>query len=133
MEREQLKDDLIELIKYGFWGGITTIINLVLFWGMVKVGMYYIVANIASYIIAVIVNYILNKKYVFVAVEQSQKSRNLELIKFIGVRVMSLLIDTVLFYCLIEYFHVNVYIGRIGLSFIIIIMTFLVNKMCVFK
>ena len=54
------KEKLIELIKYGFWGGISTAINLALFYMFIFFKMQYVCSNIVSYIIAVIFSYIFN-------------------------------------------------------------------------
>ena len=43
-----------ELIKYCFFGGITTLLNLALLYVFVEMGMNYIVANTIAYIITVV-------------------------------------------------------------------------------
>lgn len=49
-----------ELIKYGLCGGLTTAANLFLFYMFTETGVYYIVSNIISYYIAVVLNFLLN-------------------------------------------------------------------------
>lgn len=65
-------EKIVELFKYGIYGVITTIINLALFFGLEKIGVYYLAANTLSYIIAVVINYFLNKKYVFKTVNNEK-------------------------------------------------------------
>jgi putative flippase GtrA len=128
-----VKGRFIELIRYGIYGGITTAFNLLFFFILEKLGMYYILANILAHIIAVVVNYVLNKKFVFCTDSISKSDWRNEFLKFLGVRVISLIVDNVLFYMLIDGLKVPLYIGRIGLSMTIIMITFIVNKIYVFK
>jgi putative flippase GtrA len=124
--------NIIEFIKYGFWGAVTTGINLLAFFWLESLGMYYIVANIVSYIFAVFVNYILNKKFVFKS-DSSENKDGKQLIKFFIVRLVSLLIDNILFYLLVSTLHYNVNFSRVFLSLAIIVATFGVNKLFVFN
>lgn len=128
-----MKEKIVELVKYGIYGGITTIINLVLFYIFNELNMYYLLANAISYIIAVIINYILNKLYVFETNNNSMKQNFIEFIKFMFVRLGSLVIDSFLFYVVVDIMKINVYVGRIGLSIIIILLTYVVNRLFVFK
>lgn len=129
MENQKLKRGIVELVKYGFWGAVTTALNLLTFFLLEGIGMYYITANVVSYIFAVIINYILNKKFVFNSTSQRDSK---QFIKFIIVRLVSLLIDSSLFYLLVSVLNFNVNISRIFLSVAIIIATFGVNKFFVF-
>lgn len=123
----------IELAKYGVFGCITTGINLGLFFIMTKAGMYYLLSNSLSYCIAVVVNYIFNYRYVFHDKGEKQHWKWKEFFKFFLVRLGSLLADNTLFFILVSLLHVNVYVARIGLSIAVILATYVVNKLFVFK
>lgn len=129
---DQKKSDIEEFVKYGFWGAVTTGINLGAFFILESMGLYYIIANIVSYIFAVFVNYFLNKKFVFNTDSSENKNSN-QLYKFFTVRLLSLLVDNLLFYLLVSTLHFNVNISRVFLSLFIIIATFGVNKFFVFN
>jgi putative flippase GtrA len=127
-------DEFIELLRYGIFGCITTGVNLGLFFILKKIGLYYLLANSISYCIAVIINYLFNYKFVFNKNGKQDKHWNwVEFAKFFAVRMVSLLVDNALFYFVVDILHVNIYIGRIALSIIVIIATFIVNKLFVFK
>lgn len=129
----RMTEKIIEIIKYGFCGFVTTAINLILFWILEKVGLHYLVANVVSYIIAVLINYFLNKKFVFYTQGKTRCENCYEILKYFGVRLFSLLIDSTLFYIIVDTLKVNVYVGRIALSIAIIMMTFVINKVFVFR
>lgn len=131
MRKKKNLQNIKELIKYGFWGAVTTGINLLAFFILESMGIYYITANIVSYIFAVILNYILNKKFVFNS--HTPYKNRYQFLKFVIVRLGSLLIDNLLFYILVSVLHFNVNISKILLSLVIIIATFGVNKVFVFN
>lgn len=123
-----------ELIKYGFFGAITTGINLILFFILEYVGVHYIIANTIAYFIAVVINYVFNRNYVFEKETGASKSETTrQFIKFVIVRLASLLVDNSLFYILVDVLGINVYISRIGLSVGIIMATYVINKLFVFN
>lgn len=124
---------ITEFIKYSFIGGITTALNLGLFIILEKCGLNYIIANTIAYVIAVIFNFILSKKYVFNLENQNKYNSINEFIRFAFVRILSLIVDNGVFYICVDLLHINVYISRITISFVIIILTFAINKLFVFK
>ena len=124
--------NLIQIIKYSFWGCITTAINLLLFFILEYVGVYYIVANTLAYFIAVVINYIFNQKFVF-DVDTDSRTKRIQLIKFILMRSVSLGVDNILFYFFVDIVKCSVYISRIGLSIGIILLTYIINKVFIFK
>ena len=85
--------DAKELIRYLFFGAITVGINILLLKLFIDLGVYYILSNIISYFIAVIINYIFNKYYVFKSFEiKKTKIINEQFLKFVGMRVVSLIL-----------------------------------------
>ena len=67
-----------ELIKYAFFGGLSTIINYGLFVIMVRCDIQYIISNVSSYIVAVILTYWFNERFVF---EDQKKKRSMFSVK----------------------------------------------------
>lgn len=128
-----MKSKIYELISYGIFGCITTLINLVLFYLFTEAGLYYLWSNTISYIIAVIINYVCNIFFVFPSSAKSGKGQWLQLAKFVSLRLFSLLIDNALFYIIVSVFGFPVYISRIMLSAAIILFTYVINKLFVFS
>lgn len=127
------KKNLVELFKYGICGGITTVINLALFYVMSEAGLYYLIANMIGYYIAVVVNYFLNYFFVF---DQNNKEKLIIILKklwdFIVLRTASLLADTALFFVLVSVLGFHKYISRICLSIVIILINFIWSKRKIF-
>jgi len=124
---------IIELIKYSFFGGLTTVINLALFAILEQAGMNYILASSISYVVAVVINYFFNKQYVFGTARKSKKESRTQFIKFISMRLISLGIENVLLYLLVSVIGIQVYVAKITLSIVIILLTYVANKRIIFK
>lgn len=124
-------EKLLEIIKYVFFGVITTAINIILFIVIEYIGVQYLIANGIGYFIAVGFNFYLNKKYVFKPSECI--TTRIQLIRFFVLRVGSLAIDTLLFYLIVDIIGLNMYLSRVFLSIFIILGTYLINKICIFK
>jgi len=102
-----LKEQIIEIFKYGISGTITTIINLFLLKVFIDFRIYYLLANIVSYTISVIVNYILNQRYVFSKSARGNTAKvKKQFLKFL--------------------------ISRLILTIIMILVTFVLNKWFIF-
>ena len=55
-----------ELLRYVLTGGLTTLLNAVVFWGLSQgMGLHYMAANTAAWLTAVAVSYLVNRFYVF--------------------------------------------------------------------
>jgi putative flippase GtrA len=126
-----LSGRMIELIKYGFWGVITTIFNLFLFYLMIYVGMHYIVANVFSYFLAIILSFYLNKHYVFK--RNIEKSGWITFTKFVVVRIISIVIDSSMLVFLVSFLEISLIPAKIFLSILIIVGTYIINRLFVFE
>lgn len=125
--------DAKELIRYLFFGTITVGINILLLKLFIDLGVYYILSNIISYFIAVVINYIFNKYYVFKSFEiKKTKIINEQFLKFVGMRIVSLILDNFLFYICVSILQYPIYLSRIVLTIIIIALTFILNKFFIF-
>lgn len=128
-----MKNQMLEFLRYIFFGIITTALNLFLLKVFIDLNIYYILANTIAYIMAVIFNYILNQKYVFL----NSKQENIiemkkQFTKFFLIRIFSLLIDNGLFYLFVTIFNFPLYWSKLILTMLIIAVTFLFNKFFVF-
>lgn len=126
-----MKKDVEKIAKYGAYGAITTVFNIALFVLLKKLGMYYILANTVSYLLAVFFNYVLNKKFVFQT--KTKENKKDEFMRFLIARALFACLENILFYLVVEKLHFHPYAGKIGLSIVVIILTFYINNVFVFK
>mgnify|MGYP002756207971 CR=1 FL=1 len=125
----KMKEKIVEIIKYGFWGCVSSGINLVLFYLFIYLDMQYLCANVISYIIAIIFSYFFNLFFVFNN-DRSDKAK--KGIKYVAMRGGSLLADSVLLWFLYKVCKIDIVWVKIVDSVIIIVGTFIFSKLFIF-
>ena len=111
---------IIQFIRYFFVGGIAAVVNVgSLFIFVDLVGINYIVSNVLSFILGLIVNYILSKKLVFT----HDNSMNIvfEFIMYAIIGVLGLGFDTLILWLLTSKASLYYMLSKIistGLTFI---------------
>lgn len=56
---------LKQFTKFGFVGGVNTILSLLIYWVCVGLGLHYLLANLIAFLITVAISYILNNIFTF--------------------------------------------------------------------
>lgn len=125
-----------EIINYVIVGGLTTVVSLVTYYACVftflnpKDALQLQIANIISWIFAVLFAYFANRKYVFKS--KSQNKLN-EFLKFTLARVSTLLIDMFSMFCLVTLLGLNDKISKLFVQVIVIILNYVFSKIFVFN
>ena len=122
-----------EFISYGFWGGITTLLHILLFWFLTKIGIKYYIANIITLIIIKALAYIVNKIFVFKTKCKNKKELLKEIIKYIFSRLFTMLIDYFGLILLVEVFNMNELLGKIIILVLVVIINYFFCKLFVYK
>lgn len=122
-----------ESIMYLIFGILTVIINISSYIFITRIlKLEFLTANIIAWIIAVIFAYTTNKLYVF-----QSKTTNKELIKefssFVSCRVLSLLLEMILMYIMIDIMFINDFIVKIFTNIIVIVLNYILSKIIIFK
>ena len=116
-----------EFISYCFFGGLTTILNLLLFW-VLNIFFKYYVANIITLIVIKTLTYLLNKFFVFKTRCKSNKELIKEILEYIASRLFTLLIDYFGLILIVEVFNINKIIGKIIVLIIVVIINYSLCK-----
>lgn len=123
------KENLNELIRYIITGVCTTLVNYIIFVLCLYINKdMYLTANTIAWIGAVLFAYYTNKKYVF----KSDGNSKQEFQSFLILRLLTLLIENVLLYVLIQLL-IPVLIAKITVSFITIMSNYILCKCKIFK
>ena len=77
---DEKKKNIIELLNYVVVGGLTTLVNFVVYFFCTHIQLHYLIANVIAWIFAVLFAYIANRKYVFKSEGNDQKA---EFIQFV--------------------------------------------------
>ena len=82
-----------DVIRYIFFGACTTLVNLVVFYVMRKVGAGLNTANVISIITAILFAYVVNSKFVFQDKCRTLKDHIQPFCKFISARLVTMVIE----------------------------------------
>lgn len=125
-----------EIINYLIVGGLTTVVSLGVYYGLVltildpKNGFQLQVANVISWIAAVTFAYFANRIFVF-------KSKNPNMLKeaaaFVAARIGSLLMDMGIMFLLVTVLGANDKIAKIVVQVVVTIANYVFSKLFVFK
>ena len=122
-----------EIINYLIAGVLTTIVSILsyeLFKNILNI--HYLISNILSWIVAVIFAYIINSKYVFES-DKKNKQKIKEFISFVSCRILTLLIETLTMYLMVDIIKINSDISKIIAQFIVLVLNYLLSKFLTFK
>ena len=137
-----------ELIVYVIFGGLTTVVNLVVFTlsGMALGDERYLVSNVIAWFAAVIFAYITNKLWVFESKSWSIKVLLKEIPSFFSARVLSFLIEEFGLYVFVDLLSFNEIslkilsfeiggelIAKVILAVIVVILNYVFSKLVIFK
>lgn len=122
-----------EGLLYLFFGGCTTLINIISFiiFRQFKLGVD--VSNIIAWLIAVIFAFITNKLFVFDSRNTDRKTVVKETISFLIARVISLGIDTGLLHLMIDFMKIHEVIAKVISNIVVIIVNYIFSKLFIFK
>ena len=121
-----------DVVRYVFFGGCTTMVNLVSFYILRKAGMELNIANLISIILAILFAYVVNSKYVFQDKCETLKDHIKPFGKFIGARLATMVIEVGGVWLLVEQLHMNDMLGKFATQFVVLVLNYIFSKFLVF-
>jgi len=124
----------LQFIKFGIVGVSNTLINLVVYWGVVLLGGHYLLGQALGFLVSVINAFYWNNKYVFAKKEDETRSLWKAFLKtFISYAGTGLVLESVLLVVWIDLLHINKIAAPIVTLLITIPINFILNKLWAFK
>ena len=123
-----------EVIFYGLFGVLTTIVNLGSFYvlnSILKIEEN--ISNAFAVFIAVLFAYFTNRKLVFNSTASTFKEKIIEFFKFIAGRAFTMLVELVGFWFLATFLGINELISKLTITILVIILNFFISKFFAFK
>lgn len=120
-----------EIILYLFFGGLTTIVNIVAFAVLHNVcGINWAVSNVVAWIISVLLAYITNRIFIF----ESHNSNILkEIFLFFFFRLLSLGLDMLFMSIFIHTLGWEELISKVIVQFLVVSLNYIFSKLIVFS
>lgn len=134
---KKLKDLIVrfynnDVIRYIFFGGCTTLVNLVCFFVLRKCNVELTIANVISIIVAIIFAYIVNSKYVFQDKCETLVDHIRPFCKFISARLLTMVIEVGGVWLLVEKVGMSDMVGKFCTQFIVLALNYIFSKFFVF-
>ena len=122
-----------DLISYLFFGGLTTLVNFLVYIPLYNwMHMSATVSNAIAWVFAVAFAYLTNKPFVFKSHDWSAKTVIPELSKFVGFRIGSGVLETAIIFITVDLLCWNGNIMKIITSVLVVILNYIGSKWLVF-
>lgn len=122
-----------EVLLYLFFGGCTTLVNIVAFYLLRVCNIEIYISNLIAWILSVLFAFITNKLFVFESNGNDSKKNIKELFSFLGFRILSLGFDMGTMYLLLQVLNVSEMISKIIANIIVIVSNYIFSKLFIFK
>lgn len=123
-----------DLILYLFFGGLTTVVSLSIYWACGHLLHWSgAVSNVVSWVGAVAFAFLTNKPFVFKSHDWSWKVTCPELTKFLGCRIGSGVLETVVIFITVDLLRWNDMLMKIMMQIIVVILNYIGSKLLVFR
>ena len=125
---------LWEPIPYLFFGGLTTVVNIVVYLVFREgFGFYYQTANVISWIASVLFAYFTNKLWVFEAKTETKQESWAAFGKFIFFRVLSLGLDMLCMYLFISILATGDLVAKLVTQVVVVLANYVFSKFLIFN
>ncbi len=123
-----------EILLYLFFGGLTMIVSIVSYAICNLVfGIDVLVANIISWLLAVMFSFYTNRIWVFQASTNSISGFLKQMVSFYSGRVATLIIEEIILFIFITYLQYNSMVVKIIAQVVVVILNYVISKLWVFR
>ena len=123
-----------DILVYLFFGVLTTVVNYIVYLPCYNLlHLSAAVSNAIAWVAAVAFAYLTNKPFVFKSYDWSAKTVVPELTKFVGSRIASGALETVIIFVTVDLLLWNGNIMKLVTSVLVVVMNYVASKLLVFK
>lgn len=122
-----------EMFMYLLFGGLTTVINIIVYYLCTVIGISTGISTTIAFIVSVIFAYITNRKWVFESKATTKEGIINEIWKFASVRIATYFMDLGLMILLVDVLGWNGLLCKILVNILVIILNYIASKLIVFK
>ena len=122
------------LLSYLFFGGLTTAVNFLVYFPFYNwLACSAMVSNVIAWLFAVVFAYMTNKPFVFKSRDWSKETVIPELVKFVGCRVGSGVLETVIIWLTVDVLFWNGNLMKVIISIFVVLINYAGSKWLVFN
>ena len=134
---KKLKDLLTryyDILVYLVFGVLTTLVNYIVYLPCFNLlDLSSSVSNVIAWAAAVAFAYVTNKPFVFRSHDWSKETVIPELTRFVGTRLGSGAMETLILFVFVDLFHMNGNLWKLLTSVLVVILNYVGSKLLVFK
>lgn len=120
------------VVRYVFFGGCTTMVNLISFYLLRKAGVRLHIANIISIVLAILFAYVVNSRYVFRDTCETFRDHIRPFLKFIGARLVTMVIEVAGVWLFVDVLHTKDMMGKFITQFVVTVLNYVLSRLFVF-
>lgn len=123
-----------EMILYVFFGGLTTLVNILVYFVMARmIGIHYAISTTAAWVLSVAFAYVTNRLFVFESKAAGLWPVAKEALLFFGFRLLSYFVDLGIMILLIDHWGVNDMVTKVIANVVVIILNYVFSKLIIFR
>ncbi|MCD8009317.1 MAG: GtrA family protein [Lachnospiraceae bacterium] len=122
-----------EVLLYLLFGGLTTVISIGSYGWLIYLGVEPLIANVISWILAVLFAYVTNSTWVFEARPQGWGERWRQILGFYGGRVATLLMEEAILLLFVELLEWNAMLVKVAAQVLVVVTNYVISKLWVFR
>ena len=123
-----------ELVLYVICGGLTTLVNIVVYGLCADVlRIFYLVSNFIAWVLSVLFAYVTNRTWVFKSKKRGARAILREFGLFVSGRVMSMAGDMVIMFLCVSVAHLPGLVAKILANIFVMIFNYVFSKLIIFR
>lgn len=122
-----------DIVTYLVFGVLTTVVNYIVYLPLFAMGFSAAASNAVAWVAAVAFAYLTNKPFVFRSHDWSMKTVLPELAKFVGCRVGSGVLETLILMVTVDILGWNGFVWKLVTSVLVVVANYFGSKFLVFK
>lgn len=123
-----------EPLLYLFFGGLTTLVNIAAYAALADwLGIYYLTANAAAWVLSVLFAYLTNRRFVFESRSRGAAAVLRELALFVGCRLLSGAFDMGCMYLCVDLIRLPGLAAKLLSNILVVILNYLFSKFLIFR
>lgn len=128
------KYEVTQFLRFGIIGAINSILNILIYWVCIYLGVHYFIANAVGFVITVAISYVLNNKYTFSEKGISTEWSLRKLMRaYASYFVTGILLNSFLLWIWNERLGIDVNLAPVLNLFITVPLNFFINKFWVYR